>query len=88
MDIWRFSRGLIFHKLKRGVGREKAQTAVPGEITNVLSTRNEKRCATVIRTVRKPETAVKTTSLCVKYLVSALFGLISPALVIACYSLL
>lgn len=73
MDILRFSAGKLYHGLKQAAERGRAQTAARVGTTNVLSTAREKQCATVIPTVRKPETAAKTISVCAKYPVSCLF---------------
>lgn len=74
VDILLFSAGTLFHRLKRAAGSGRAQTAAPAGITNVLSTPGEKLCVTVMPTVRKPETAARTISMCAKYLVSSLFS--------------
>lgn len=68
VDIWRFSAGSLFDRPRRAAGRGRAPTVAPAGTTSVLSTRREKRCATVIPTVRKPETAARTISECAKYL--------------------
>lgn len=68
VDILRFSAGKFFHRPRRAAGRGRVPTAAPAGTTSVLSTPREKRCATVIPTVRKPETAARTTSVCAKYL--------------------
>ncbi len=72
VDIWRFSAGKLFHEPRRAAGRGRVRTAAPAGTTNVLNTRRGKRCATVIPTVRKRETAARTTSVCARYLVSCL----------------
>lgn len=68
VDIWRFSAGKLFPRLRQVAGRGRAQTAAPAETTNVSSTPREKRCATATHTARKPETAARTISVCAKYL--------------------
>lgn len=73
MDTWRFSAVSSSRLLKPAAGRGGTRTAAPAETTNVLSTRGEKRCATATATVKKPETAAKTTNTCVKYQVSFSF---------------
>ncbi|KAA8592661.1 hypothetical protein FQN60_018116, partial [Etheostoma spectabile] len=66
VDISHFFSGKLFHGLKQAAGRERAQTAAPVETTNALNTATEKQCATVTPTVRKPETAARTTSVLMK----------------------
>ena len=77
VGFWCFFLGHFLSKLKQGAEREKAQIVVLDETTNVLSTLNEKRFVTVIHTVRKPGTVVRTTSACARYPVSACCVLLS-----------
>lgn len=70
VDIWRFCARTWFRGLKRAAGRERVRAAARVGITIVLSTAGGKRCATVTPTVRRPETAARTTSACASYLVS------------------
>lgn len=73
VDIWRFSVEELFRGLRRAADRGRVQTAAPAATTSVLSTPGGKRCAIVIPTVRKPETAARTIRVCAKYPVSCLF---------------
>lgn len=68
VDTWRFSAGSLSSRLRQAAGRERAPTAAQAGIMNVTSTPRGKRCATVIPTVRKPETAARTINACAKYL--------------------
>lgn len=71
MDILRFSAGNCFPGPRRAAGRGRTQTAARAGTTTVSSTRGGKRCVTAIPTVRKQETAARTTNACAKSQVSA-----------------
>lgn len=72
VDILRFSAGSFSPGPRRAAGRGRAQTAARAGTTIVSSTRGGKRCVTVTPTVRKQETAARTTNACAKSQVRAL----------------